>query len=376
MSGHYSEGVLLCQRTSGGSCGHVVECPPCMEQTAKTYGTALAECRVIPQECTSVAELLRATSRTFALSIENLPEPLREEIAVAYLLFRISDYFEDHPDLCVERKVELLRLWERALAAEEEVPALLREVAAMPHAADDPEAEVACAAGSLLTRLAAFDPAVRAAITDRVRETSRGMAARQLKGPQVADESELDSYMHDVAGVVGYLVTDLFALHFRAVAERQHLLMPLAREFGLALQAVNILRGLRKDYERGWVFVPQTLCASYGLHFTDLFRHAHEATAMRVVHDLATKAEGHLRSGLRYVQLIPRHLHRVRLACLWPLLFAAATLGVTRNNPAVLHGEAKISRALIARIVRQTTLLGWSNAWISGMTERLLTARG
>ena len=30
--------------------------------------------------------LLRATSRTFALSIEGLPEGLREEIAVAYLL--------------------------------------------------------------------------------------------------------------------------------------------------------------------------------------------------------------------------------------------------------------------------------------------------
>src|ERR1700712_2271891 len=39
--------------------------------------------------------LLQKTSRTFALSIPLLPEPLRTEVGVAYLLFRIIDTFED-----------------------------------------------------------------------------------------------------------------------------------------------------------------------------------------------------------------------------------------------------------------------------------------
>src|SRR3954447_12731876 len=39
--------------------------------------------------------LLHKTSRTFALSIPLLPEPLQTEVAIAYLLFRIIDTFED-----------------------------------------------------------------------------------------------------------------------------------------------------------------------------------------------------------------------------------------------------------------------------------------
>ena len=36
-------------------------------------------------------DLLVKTSRTFALSIPPLPEPLRSEVTIAYLLFRIAD---------------------------------------------------------------------------------------------------------------------------------------------------------------------------------------------------------------------------------------------------------------------------------------------
>ena len=40
-------------------------------------------------------ELLVKTSRTFALSIPELPEPTRREVTVAYLLFRVADTLED-----------------------------------------------------------------------------------------------------------------------------------------------------------------------------------------------------------------------------------------------------------------------------------------
>src|SRR4051812_8648125 len=39
--------------------------------------------------------LLAKTSRTFALAIAFLPEGLREQITIAYLLFRIADTLED-----------------------------------------------------------------------------------------------------------------------------------------------------------------------------------------------------------------------------------------------------------------------------------------
>ena len=85
--------------------------------------------------------------------------------------------------------------------------------------------------------------------------------------------------MHEVAGRVGYLVTDIFAWYSSFIRGRLSQLMPLAREFGLALQTVNIIRGLRKDYERGWIFVPESFCAAVNLRRSDLFKPEYQSGA-------------------------------------------------------------------------------------------------
>jgi farnesyl-diphosphate farnesyltransferase len=56
------------------------------------------------QTATRLDVLLTATSRTFALSIPVLPEPTRQEVTIAYLLFRIADTLEDATQWSVERK--------------------------------------------------------------------------------------------------------------------------------------------------------------------------------------------------------------------------------------------------------------------------------
>jgi farnesyl-diphosphate farnesyltransferase len=121
---------------------------------------------------------------------------------------------------------------------------------------------------------------------------------------------------------------------------------------------------MRKDYERGWVFVPRTFYTQVGLTHSDLFEPEHLPTAMCVVDMLARKAERHLASGMTYITAFPRHQHRIRLACMWPLLFAVKTLAVSRNNHNVLLTEAKIGRSQVRQIMRDTFLLGWSNAWL------------
>ena len=338
--------------------------------------------------------LLRQASRTFALSIEGLPVGLRDEVATSYLLLRVSDYFEDHESLATEQKIRLLELWHAVLSDVagsncagsncagsdcagsncRSHQAFAEALGAIPVDPDDAEDAVARQWRFLIATLTGFDPKATRVIVDRVRETTLGMARWQAKGPCVEDEHDLDEYMHYVAGLVGYLVTDLFSLHYRTVADRRHRLMPLAREFGLALQTVNVLRGLRKDFDRGWVFVPGSFCAAYGMMLTDLFSASHRSRAMRVVGDMIVKGEHHLQSGLSYISLIPRHLHRLRLACMWPLLFAAKTVAVSRNNPQVLCGEVKIGRETVKKIMRDSTLWGWSNAWLTSYTRRLLVS--
>jgi farnesyl-diphosphate farnesyltransferase len=97
---------------------------------------------------------------------------------------------------------------------------------------------------------------------------------------------------------------------------------------------------------------------------------------MEVVEMLAVKAEGHLRHGIDYIAAFPRRHHRIRLACMWPLFFAARTLAVSRHNQSVLLDEAKIGRGEVKRIMRDTTMFGWSNHWVRWYYRVLLQPPG
>ena len=86
------------------------------------------------------------------------------------------------------------------------------------------------------------------------------------------------------------------------------------------------------------------------------------------------KAEIHLRHGLEYIAAFPFHQHRIRLACMWPLFFAVKTLALSQNNIHVLLDEVKMTRQDVKAIMRQTTLMGWSNRWLDRYYQDLLQA--
>ena len=86
---------------------------------------------------------------------------------------------------------------------------------------------------------------------------------------------------------------------------------------------------------------------------------------------MADKAEGHLQKALDYVMALPPWLHTLRLACIWPMLFAVRTLALSRQNVNVLVGEVKMTREEVKAIVRDTTLFGWSNRWLESYYKQL-----
>ncbi len=316
-------------------------------------------------------DMLRNVSRTFALSIEQLPVPLRDIVTVAYLLFRIADCIEDHAGLQPGRKAVLLRLWASVMQGREDARGFMQEMSGL-EPREDPEIDVARRADVVLDGLRALPQEPCEIVIRHVCDTSIGMARWQEHGPFVEDEAAMDDYMHEVAGRVGYLLTEVFAWHDPVIASRTGRLMQLGREFGLALQTVNIIRGMRKDYERGWVFVPRDLYEAHGLTRDSLFAPENQNRAMRVVAHLAGKAERHLRGGCTYISLLPAGSRRIRLFCIWPLLFAVKTLALSRNNPAVIASEAKITRPQVRRIVTVSSLIWWSNRLL-GLYYRLLS---
>lgn len=319
----------------------------------------------------TLQELLVQSSRTFAVGIDLLPAPLREEITVAYLLLRVSDYLEDNQELGNDEKIALLNEWRRVLQGGGDRDAFAARLAEAREAT--PDALVARQAATVLCALDRLAPEARDVLVRRVRESSAGMARWTERGSVFRNEADLDDYMHEVAGRVGYLLTELFALRLRRLRGERARMMELGREFGLALQTVNVIRGLHEDRDRGWVYVPAAFLPDPRIGPGELFDPANRKAAMAVLDRLVRKADRHLAAARAYIRLIPRPNHRVRLFCLLPLLFAVRTLAISRANPKVLKRETKMTRREVEIITRRARVWGFSNGWIDWYCRRLET---
>lgn len=317
----------------------------------------------------TLKEMLLATSRTFAVGIERLPGSLGTSVMVAYLLLRVSDYFEDDDDISIQEKVELLETWDGILAGHGDVAQLVAQITAPDGA--NPDKIVAQHATQVLDALYSLPPQNQSIIISSVRNTTQGMARWVARGPLIENEGDMDNYMHEVAGRVGYLLTELFSVHSTYIRFRKDTLMPLAHEFGLALQTVNVIRGLREDFDRGWIYIPNTFCSALQIDPAELFLPENLPGAMQVLLKLTDKADRHLASALQYLKALPPWQHGIRLFCAYPLLFAARTLAVSRQNQEVWRSEVKITRDEVARIVRDTTVWGWSNGWLDQYYHKL-----
>lgn len=316
------------------------------------------------------AKMLESVSRTFTLSVMQLPGIVKDSITLAYLLLRVSDILEDNEVMDPVKKIKLLKLWNEILDGQAEVDTLTSQIDELD--SEDPEVKVAINAGVLVDHLNTFPPEIQESIRKHVKDTTDGMARWQTQGPYIQTEEELDDYMHEVAGRVGYLITEVFAFHSPKIAAKKEELMPLSREYGLALQTVNILRGMKGDYERGWVFTPQEFLDEVGVSRDELFDPEHKQKALQVINRLADKADRHLRHGLEYIAAFPKHQHRIRLACMWPLFFAVKTLALSKNNIEVILSEVKMTRSDVKSIMSTTTLKGWSNTWLKKYYDDIL----
>lgn len=314
-------------------------------------------------------QMVEMVSRTFALSIKKLPRTLREAVGLAYLLFRVSDCLEDHPEIDAERKVYLLEIWERVLRGNDPAELLVSRISDLDRR--DPEVYVAKQAGSLIKTLEMMPPEIGELIRDRCGKSTLGMARWQRQEPLIDSVDELDDYMHEVAGRVGYLMTEIYAWYYPRLRARKEEMLPLSRQVGLGLQTVNVIRGLQADRDRGWIFMPLEFLESVGINRQQFFEREFEGQALLAVDLLIQKAERHLKHGLTYLAAFPTRLYRARMANIWPLCFAIKTLAISRDNPAVIREQVKISREDVMEIMRTTSLFGWSDRWLRGYCSRL-----
>jgi farnesyl-diphosphate farnesyltransferase len=312
---------------------------------------------------------LPKVSRTFALAIDGLPEPLRGEVCVAYLLCRVLDTVEDAPGLLSAQRWDLMEPFLSQLKAPgSPLPRSWHEGVArlLPHRSSPHDLALLRDGDSLLAAYGACRPSARLVMARWVTEMGKGMvefSARMGEGTgalkTLRSMADLDRYCYYIAGTVGYLLTDLFFLHSSHIGQaRFYELQADAEKFGLGLQKVNIVKDLADDVRRGWCFIPTDFLDAESIN-PEAFKDPGQADAVyAAVRRVLADAADHLGCAWRYLTNVPLEEREIRLFLAYSLFFALRTLALVAANPGALVApqKLKISRLEVAKIVARCQL--------------------
>lgn len=257
-------------------------------------------------------DMLKETSRTFFIPISYLSSGLQEAVASAYLCMRAIDEIEDHPDLELKVKSDLLLSISKLLQKpfnDNDLEAIF-----LPYKSVLP---------AVTTQLGDWIKLCPTTILNNILQATSimasGMAKWTMKEWQIQTEEDLDDYTYYVAGLVGVMLTDIWKWYDQTEANKD-----LAIAFGRGLQSVNILRNYEEDWrERGVNFFPE------GWELADMFAYSRRNLAL----------------ANEYVKGI--QTETIANFCKIPLALAHATLD------ALTAGKEKMSRADVIEVVNQ-----------------------
>ncbi|MFA6091770.1 MAG: phytoene/squalene synthase family protein [Elusimicrobiota bacterium] len=270
--------------------------------------------------------LLREVSRSFYLSLRVLPQEVRPQISLAYLLARASDTVADTRAVDRGRRLELLRRMRtgdfrsvESLAADQALPAEQLLLENLENCSQE-LSTLETADQKLILGL--LDTIISGQIFDleRFPDSSTGSLIA------LSDEKELDEYTYKVAGCVGEFWTRICGAHltpFKALDQEE--MVRLGIRFGKGLQLVNILRDMAADLRMGRCYLP----VQDPQALLDPLR---RAELLPLYARKLDEALEHLDSGWRYALNIPAGLKRLRLACIWPIWIGLETIALMRRS--------------------------------------------
>ena len=287
------------------------------------------------------------------MAIPLLPEPTRNQVGIAYLLYRIVDTFEDAVLWTRERRLQGLGRFVELLdqdptAAE----ALARDCLREPPLEHAGYRELLARMPLVLRDFGALPLAARVAVRRHLIRSVDGMKQFVRRSDErnrlsLSDIDDLRDYCYSVAGIVGEMLTELYLLDRVELAASAEELRNRAASFGEGLQLVNILKDAPRDAAEGRVYIP-----------ADVELHA--------VLELTGQA---LTSADEYVDLLRRAGTESGL-----IAFNAFVAGLARSNLRILAARglgAKLSRSEVASVAAEVSrdlalpasgALGLSNA--------------
>jgi farnesyl-diphosphate farnesyltransferase len=305
--------------------------------------------------------ILQGVSRTFALTIPELPPPLARIVGNAYLLCRIADTIEDDKHLPFDEKRRQSDRFIRVVAGEDSPDSFAADLyPRLSPTATTEEQDLIKNTASVIRITHSFNPRQRAALERCIRIMADGMSRFQEENVSngLKDLEDMDNYCYYVAGVVGEMLTEIFCDYSAEIDRHREELMSLAVSFGQGLQMTNILKDIWDDQKRGMCWLPRAVFKRFGSEVAGISPATVDNGFRQALGYLIGIARSHLANALRYTLLIPKEEVGLRRFCLWAIGMAVLTLRKINTNRGFRSGqEVKISRGSVKATIISTNLL-------------------
>ena len=323
----------------------------------------------------NIDDLLRKTSRSFYLSLGTLPDQIRNQVGLLYLLARVADTIADtgeNPELLIG----MLDCYAEAVQGNSD-DINLNSIADLQENHD--ESVLLKSVSEVITAFTCTEDVDRelmlrcllVIISGQRLDIERFGTKSSEIGILESDE-ELDDYTYRVAGSVGEFWTEISLS--RLIGDESldvERMLRLGIRFGKALQMINILRDIPSDLSIGRCYIPKDRLSEHGLGPSDLLSPDSMSSFRGLYSEYLDLACSHLDCAEEYISIIPRRYRSLRLSCLLPVVIGRRTIALLRGgNVLTPGGPIKIGRRSIGLILLQCKLAVRSK-WYE---KRLLSA--
>jgi farnesyl-diphosphate farnesyltransferase len=323
-------------------------------------------------------DAVESVSRTFALSIDLLEEPVSSWVCTGYLLCRIADTVEDDPTIPPRVRADLLETYDAVLDPGDPtgVRTFLDAVEPVRPADGGADWRVVDRTDRAFRVFESFPAEVEGAMRPVVREMAGGMADFLRRyadegGLRLRTVEELEDYCWYVAGTVGELFTNLLGCYGTPGPDPDP---EDARSFALLLQLVNIAKDVRADYEtENNVYLPAEWLAEEGVGHAAVDDPDRIPGVARVVRRLTDHAAEYAPGARRYLACLPEGHAMLLEAMGMPYLLALGTIRELRgrSREAVEHAATvKLQREEVEALLAEVEA-GLTQAELTRLADRV-----
>ena len=321
--------------------------------------------------------ILEGTSRSFYLSLKELPRAIRPQVSLLYMLARTSDTIADSEGGEPRELLEALESYDDFTQGRSSEAPTLSSFSEFQ--TNKSEGLLLKNVETIVSRIEGFSESDQESIrsclgiiiSGQILDVNRfSLGAEDI--PSLEKDDELDDYAYRVAGSVGEFWTRMSLAHlFKLDHEKENQLFENGVRFGKSLQMINILRDIPADLELGRCYIPRKSLEKHKLSPRDLLDKSKMEPFRPLYDEYLDLTSSYLESAIQYIEMIPHSQFRLSGSCMLPVIIGKRTVSLLRGrNVLDRKDRIKIDRSEIKEVVKQVVMA----VPFKGSSKKLLRA--